>query len=103
MDVLINYTGFEEDIKELFYKIIIEYNFSFCRIYDGCYTLDNGKCLLKFTYDRGEVACNIKHPGDANEIVGYNALALYRYLYPENVTYDKKDWGTPREQLSEYV
>ncbi|SRR6266536_2630266 len=103
MDILINYPEFEGDIKECFSKIIVKYDFKFSRVYEGCYTLNNGKCLLKFTYDRGEVACNIKQPGDATETAGYNVLSVYRFLYPDDTTYNKKDWGTPHEQLSEYA
>ena len=100
MDRLTNYIGFEDDIKNAFYEIILKYNFVFSKINNGNYLLSNGKCQLNFTYDRGEVVCNIKHPMNENKITGYNVFSVFNYLFPND---EKNIMKSPYEQLIEYA
>ncbi len=104
MNALTNYPNFKNDIQEIFGELMSKNGLHFETIHDGCYLLCNSKIVLKFTYDRGEVSCNIKHPEDRNEVAGYNVYSICRYLYPKSKLHENdKEWISPQEQLVIYL
>jgi len=105
MDPLTNYHGFKEDIETVFKDLISEFDLKLIEPSEGLFLLRGEKCDLKFTYDRGDLVCSFKQPGDYIFNPGYQVWPVYRYLYPVKETavkFTNGDWGTPKQQLSGY-
>ncbi|HMH33196.1 MAG TPA: hypothetical protein VK543_09220 [Puia sp.] len=102
MDTTINYSGFDRDINEAFAPIIQEFSFGFNKIYEGCYELGNSKCILRFTFDRGDVACNIRKVGSP-ELTEEGVFPILSYLFPEFNDSDDEKIYDARLQLFKYA
>lgn len=103
MDVITNYPEFARDIKASFEELTSDYNFVLFEVYDGCYELRNLKCILRFTYDRGDISCNIKNPFSKYNQFGYAVYSVFRYIFPnENPKIENESDYDPRLQLFNY-
>ncbi len=102
MDTTMNYPGFDRDIKDAFAPLVKEYAFIFFKVYDGCYELKNPHCILRFTYDRGDVSCNIRQVLSVDPY-GDGVFPILRYLSPKDETFGKEKLYDPRLILFEYA
>jgi hypothetical protein len=100
-DTTMNYSGFDRDIKDAFNEIIIEFRFTFYRIWNGCYELRNSYCILRFNFDRGDVSCSIRPV--SSEVFGEGIIPIVRYLFPNDYSIDAHKIYDPRDQLFEYA
>lgn len=97
MDLVMTYPNFNVDIVDSFKNIIGKWKFVFVFVYEGCYELKNGICILRFTYDRGDVSCTIRKNGE--EGFGYSVSSVFRYLNPNSNIPIVKEVEEPRAQL----
>ncbi|HVW96813.1 MAG TPA: hypothetical protein VHA56_12660 [Mucilaginibacter sp.] len=98
VNTLYNYEGFDKDIKEAFQAIIEQYHLKFKRVGEGRYELSNGKCIIRFVYDRGDVGVLLKNPKDNEDEFGNDVAMIFKYLHPELDEYEGIEYN-PRRQL----
>ncbi len=60
MDLITNYHGFKQDIESAFKNLIEEFNLKLTEPYEGEYLLTGKRCIIKITYDRGQIGCAFK-------------------------------------------
>jgi hypothetical protein len=84
MDTLIDYQGFEDDIRNSFKDVISNFKFELIKISEGNYEMNNGQCRIIFTYDRGDVFCFLSNPQESNNLKKYTLWGVYRFLYPND-------------------
>ena len=82
MDLIINYPGFDTDIRNTFKDLIEEFHLELIELSEGSYLLSGELCNIRFTYDRGDIACDFKQPFDKKDCQGYSIWQVYRFLYP---------------------
>ena len=99
MDLLINYPEFEQDIKDAFRELTIEFALTFLKLSDSSYLLKGEKCNIRFNYDRGDVFCDFKQPHEDFSKPGYGIFEILNFLNPDEITERVYD---PRLQLFEY-
>ena len=100
MDNLIDYADFKKDIANGFLELISEFDLELILIRNGLYVLRGENCILKFTFDRGDVFCEFKKTSDDIHTLGYGVFEVLKFLYSTvkiNISYD------PRLQLLEYA
>ena len=104
MDTLTNYFEFSQDIKDAFQELINDHDLNFLEIHDGCYELQNPKCIFRVTYDRGEVSCNIKKPSSVDNEFGYGVYPVFKYLFPDgDFMLENGPTYNPRLRLFKYA
>ncbi|WP_426671839.1 hypothetical protein ACPPVU_11435 [Mucilaginibacter sp. McL0603] len=91
MDLIINYRGFDNDIRNSFKDLIVEFHLELMELSEGSYLLKGESCNLRFTYDRGDIACDLKQPFDIEDSPGYNIWQVYRFLYPDKSKLEHKE------------
>lgn len=94
MDTLRDYTGFEADIRVAFGPIMKDYGFTLTETSEGFFELNNEKCVITISFDRGDVFCNIRKPEGKNS---YQLWSVYRYLF-KNESQDTS-WYEAKIQL----
>lgn len=99
MDALINYPEFEQDIKDAFKELMIEFTLTLLKLSDASYLLKGEKCNIRFNYDRGDVFCDFKQPHEDFSRPGYGVFEVSSFLNPDEIIERVYD---PRLQLSEY-
>lgn len=103
MENLITYRNFKKDIQEGFHEIINKFNFSTKEVREGKYELVNEYCIISFTYDRGDIFCDIQRSGSDEKAFG--VFEVFKFLYPNcNLTKElsTRVWK-PREQIFRYA
>jgi hypothetical protein len=84
MNSLRNYSKFNQDITFAFGEVISKFHFKLIEIEEGVFELNNGKCLIAISYDRGVVLCFLNKPESVAEQKGYLLWSVYKYLYPND-------------------
>ncbi|WP_439698120.1 hypothetical protein ACFGVS_07640 [Mucilaginibacter sp. AW1-7] len=100
MDNLIDYADFKKDIANGFSELISEFDLELILIRNGLYILRGKNCILKFTFDRGDVFCEFKKTSDDIHTLGYGVFPVLKFLHSAvkiNISYD------PGLQLLEYA
>ena len=109
MDALTNYTNFKNDIKSAFKNLIDKYQLDLIEVYPGCYELINLNCALRFTYDRGDINCNIrpvsvfKNETESEYGYGINSVASYLLRSKNDLLSSKELVYDARLQLARYA
>lgn len=102
MDSVTNYFNFGRDIKNAFGLLINAFDFNFYEVYEGCYELKNQRCVLRFTFDRGDISCNIKQ-FQSKDPYGYGIYPILRYLFKDDKFLSKGKIYDSQLQLIEYA
>jgi hypothetical protein len=102
MNSKINYAGFDQDIREAFSPLMEEYSFVFREIWEGCYELENEHCILKFTFDQGDINCNIRQP-KSDDRIGEGVYPVLRFLSPDDEALKRSRTYDFMDTLNEYA
>ncbi len=82
--MLHSYSNFKNDVIEIFAELINNYGLIFKALREGSYILYNAHCGLRFSYDRGDVLCDIRQKDNFEDYPFYNIYSVYEFLCPDN-------------------
>ena len=91
MDLLHTYPNFSNDITKAFHGLIDEFHLELLNPSEGLYLLKGDNCKLRFTFDRGDISCQIKQSGDMDDGAGHVVYLVYRHLFPYEANSENKD------------
>jgi hypothetical protein len=91
MDVVTNYRGFRQDIEDSFRDLIQEFDLKIVEPYEGYYLLLGSMCIIRITYDRGDISCQFKQISEFRDSPGYSVWAVYKFLWPDKEAAEKSD------------
>ncbi|MCO5948448.1 hypothetical protein [Mucilaginibacter flavidus] len=101
MDNLIDYADFKKDIENGFSELISEFDLELVCVRGGLYILRGANCILKFTFDRGDVFCEFKEPSDNIHTLGYGVFQVLKFLHSDVKT--NGSYINPTSQLLKYA